>query len=127
MADPGLVRIALENLIGNAWKFTARAQGASVQVGREPHQGQFAFFVRDNGDGFDMAHAGSLLSPFQRLHKADEFEGTGIGLSIVQRIVRKHGGTLMFDAAPQRGATFWFTLGDSPAGPASRPDQAAGR
>lgn len=109
--DPGLVRSLLENLIGNAWKFTALVTEARVEVGMEQHDGTPAFFVRDNGAGFDMQYADKLFQPFQRLHHQDEFEGTGIGLSIVQRIVVRHGGAVSAAGEPGKGATFWFTLG----------------
>lgn len=109
-ADPGLVRILLENLIGNAWKFTARTPEAVIEVGSTPHEGAICYFVRDNGAGFDMAYAGSLFTPFQRMHKLDEFEGTGIGLSIVQRIVSRHKGGVWAQAEPGKGATLFFTL-----------------
>ena len=109
--DPGHVRIALENLIGNAWKFTGRKPVARIAIGRSLHEGTMAFYVRDNGDGFDMAHAHRLFAPFQRLHRASEFPGTGIGLSIVQRVIRKHGGRIWCDSRPGEGSTFWFSLG----------------
>ncbi len=109
--DPRLLRIVLENLLDNAWKFTRDRAPAVVEVGRAEHAGQPAFFVRDNGVGFDMAYAHTLFSPFQRLHGAAEFEGTGIGLATVQRIVRRHGGRVWAEAGVGRGATFYFTLG----------------
>lgn len=109
--DPGLIQIALENLIANAWKFTLHTADAKIAVGELVRDGERVFFVRDNGAGFDMRYAGKLFSPFQRLHGSREFEGTGIGLSIVQRIVAKHGGRIWAEAAPGLGATFHFTLG----------------
>ena len=109
-ADPGLVRIALENLIGNSWKFTSRTPAPSIEVGVEEPAGETVFFVRDNGSGFDMQHASRLFLPFQRLHHHTEFEGTGVGLSIVSRIVAKHGGRVWAEAAPGQGASFRFTL-----------------
>lgn len=109
-ADPGLMRILLENLIGNVWKFTAHAAQPSIAIGSERHEGETAYFVRDNGAGFDMAHAAKLFTPFQRMHRLDEFEGSGIGLSIVQRIVGRHQGRIWAEATPGEGATLRFTL-----------------
>ncbi|HNA83423.1 MAG TPA: PAS domain S-box protein [Thiobacillaceae bacterium] len=110
-ADPKLLRIALDNLLGNAWKFTARRQAARIEVGRE---NATTFFVRDNGAGFDMAYADKLFGAFQRLHDATEFPGTGIGLATVQRVIHKHGGRIWAESAPEAGATFRFTLGTRP-------------
>jgi signal transduction histidine kinase len=109
-ADPALLRAALENLISNAWKFSANASKPRIEVGALKDRGRQTFFVRDNGAGFDMAHAGKLFTPFQRLHSEREFSGTGIGLATVQRIVQRHGGRIWADAQVGSGATFWFTL-----------------
>ncbi|WP_158623682.1 PAS domain S-box protein [Corallococcus llansteffanensis] len=109
-ADSRLLRVAFENLLGNAWKFTGRRKTGHIQVGRLDG----AFFVRDDGAGFDMAYRDKLFAPFQRLHDAAEYPGTGIGLATVQRIVRRHGGRLWTEAAVDQGATFYFTLGESP-------------
>jgi len=109
-ADPGLLRIILENLIGNAWKFTSRRARARIEFGVLPRQDAQVMFVRDNGAGFDGAAATNLFAPFRRLHAQDEFEGTGIGLATVQRIVRRHGGRVWAEAAVGSGATFYFTL-----------------
>ena len=98
---------ALGNLVGNAWKFTRKTEHPRIGFGRAP-SGEF--FVRDNGAGFDMAYANKLFGAFQRLHAAEEFEGTGIGLATVARIVHRHGGTLRAEGAIGLGATFWFTL-----------------
>jgi signal transduction histidine kinase len=112
--DPNLLRIALENLLGNAWKFTARHASARIALGRTARGGRPAFFVEDDGAGFDMAYAAKLFGAFQRLHGANEFAGTGIGLATVQRIVRRHGGEVWAEGAVERGATFTFTLPGAP-------------
>ena len=111
-ADARLVQIVFENLLGNAWKFTAKVEQPSVAVGTTSIDGATAFFVRDNGAGFDEAYASKLFAPFQRLHSEKEFAGTGIGLATVQRIVRRHGGRAWAHAAINEGATFYFTLPD---------------
>ena len=109
--DAHLLGIVLTNLLDNAVKFTAARAQARIEVGRTESDGGPAFYVRDNGAGFDMAYAGALFGAFQRLHKASEFPGTGIGLATVQRVVRRHGGRVWAEARPDRGATFYFTLG----------------
>ena len=109
-ADRRLVQVLLENLLGNAWKFTGRAPDACIEVGVLRDGGQETYFVRDNGAGFDMQYADKLFSPFQRLHSVDEFSGTGIGLATVQRIVHRHGGRIWADARVGAGAVFNFTL-----------------
>ena len=109
-ADPRLLRIALENLLGNAWKFTAARGDPRVEVGTGDDGPGHCFFVRDNGAGFDMAYAEKLFNAFQRLHDAREFPGTGVGLATVQRILRKHGGRIWAEAMVNQGATFYFTL-----------------
>jgi PAS domain S-box-containing protein len=108
--DPQLLRILLENLLGNAWKFTSKRRAARIEFGREHVDGTIAYYVRDNGAGFEMEHVGKLFAPFRRLHAAAEFEGTGIGLATVQRIVRRHGGRVWAEGAEDQGATFRFTL-----------------
>lgn len=110
-ADPGLVRILLENLLGNAWKYTSRKPAARIELGARDEEGLRIFFVRDDGAGFDMAFSSRLFKPFERLHPRSEFDGTGIGLATVHRIVRRHGGQVRAEAAPGAGATFLFTLG----------------
>ncbi|MBK1614506.1 hypothetical protein CKO44_13610 [Rubrivivax gelatinosus] len=108
--DPTLLRQVLENLLGNAWKYSGRNPKARVVFGCQPHEGRRAFYVRDNGAGFDMRSADRLFGLFQRLHSASEFPGSGVGLASVRRIVRRHGGEIWADAEPGRGATFSFTL-----------------
>jgi light-regulated signal transduction histidine kinase (bacteriophytochrome) len=114
--DPSLVRNLLQNLIGNAWKFTAERDDAVIRLRRHRRDGIDVFSVEDNGAGFDMAYAHKMFDPFQRLHSAAEFEGTGIGLAIVARIVTRHGGRIRADGRPGHGATFRFTLTPAPAG-----------
>lgn len=109
--DPVLLRVLLHNLLSNAWKFTAPAPVARIEFGVANLNGRQAYFVRDNGVGFDMRNAGQLFGVFQRLHHARDFPGNGIGLAIVERAVRRHGGRAWAQAAPDAGATFWFTLG----------------
>jgi signal transduction histidine kinase len=104
------VTIVLENLLGNAWKFTSKRPEARIELGRGPTARGLAFFVRDDGTGFDMAHTANLFQPFHRLHGEGEFEGTGIGLATVHRIVARHGGEIWPEAQPGQGATFYFTL-----------------
>lgn len=108
--DSQLLRIALENLLGNAWKFTSKVAQPRVEFGRTVTDGNETFYVRDNGAGFDAAYAGRLFSPFQRLHAERDFPGTGIGLATVQRVVRRHGGRIWAEGQPDAGATFYFTL-----------------
>jgi PAS domain S-box-containing protein len=106
-ADPGLMRAALANLLGNAWKYTGRAERAVIELGRTPGG---ELFVRDNGVGFDSQHAPGLFEPFRRLHAPEEFEGSGIGLAIVRRVIERHHGRVRAESAPGAGATFYFTL-----------------
>ncbi|MGE3162579.1 MAG: PAS domain S-box protein [Burkholderiales bacterium] len=106
-ADPGLVRVVLANLLGNAWKYTGRAGRAVIELGR---RADGEFFVRDNGVGFDPRHAANVFEPFRRLHGEEEFEGSGVGLATVRRIVERHRGRVRAEAAPGAGATFYFTL-----------------
>jgi signal transduction histidine kinase len=108
--DPTLLRIVLENLLGNAWKYTAKVGQARISFEHTQHDGRKAYLVRDNGAGFDMRFADRLFGVFQRLHSASDFEGTGIGLASVQRIVRRHGGEIWAEAEVNRGASFYFTL-----------------
>jgi PAS domain S-box-containing protein len=112
--DPRLLHVALQNLLGNAFKFTARTAQPEIEFGSWLQDGETVYFVRDNGAGFEMEYAHKLFGAFQRLHAATEFEGNGIGLATVQRIVRRHGGRIWAKGAPGQGATFYFTLGDAP-------------
>jgi len=109
--DRRLLRIVLTNLIGNAWKYTGKLDRAEIEVGRTMQGGEPVFFVRDNGCGFDMAYVDNLFKPFSRLHGQGEFEGTGIGLATVQRIIERHHGRVWAEAVPGEGATFYFNLG----------------
>ena len=118
--DQGLLRSLLENLLGNAWKFSSKVDRPRIEVGQVQVDGSWDYFVRDNGAGFDMAYADKLFTPFQRLHSAREFVGNGIGLATVQRIIRRHGGRIRAQGAPNEGATFYFTL-DATRGASTRP------
>jgi two-component system, sensor histidine kinase and response regulator len=109
-ADASLLRLALQNLLDNAWKFTGTREKAVVEFGTENRGNKRMFFVRDNGVGFDTSQRDLLFAPFQRLHKATEFPGTGIGLAIVQRVIQRHGGTVDAEAKAGEGATFYFTI-----------------
>ena len=109
-ADPRLIRIVLENLLGNAWKFTSKQELPSIEFGQKPRAKERIFFVRDNGAGFDMAYADKLFRVFQRLHSISEYPGTGIGLATVQRIITIHGGRIWTESKEGKGATFYFTL-----------------
>jgi PAS domain S-box-containing protein len=113
MGEASLLEQVWSNLLANAIKFTGGRQPARITAGFEIHAGRPAYFVRDNGVGFDMKHASQLFGVFQRLHAIDEFEGTGVGLATVMRICTRHGGTVWAEAAPDLGATFYFTLGGS--------------
>jgi len=116
--DAKLLRVALENLLGNAWKFTSKEPDAAVEFGASRRRGQ-VYYVQDNGAGFDAAYAGKLFGAFQRLHGSDEFEGTGVGLATVARVIRRHGGEVWAEGKVGEGATFYFTLEVGP-----RPDTA---
>lgn len=114
--DSHLIRIALENLLGNAWKFTSKRESACIEFGRTHCDGKLTYYVRDNGAGFDPAYADRLFGTFQRLHDKNDFPGTGVGLATVQRIIHRHGGRIWAESAVERGATFYFTL------PEARPE-----
>jgi light-regulated signal transduction histidine kinase (bacteriophytochrome) len=109
-ADATLLRVILVNLLSNAWKFTSKHETACIEVGGTDGGGEPAFYVRDDGAGFNAAHAARLFGVFQRMHTADEFEGEGIGLATVQRLVARHGGRVWAEAEVEKGATFYFTL-----------------
>jgi light-regulated signal transduction histidine kinase (bacteriophytochrome) len=111
--DAGLLRAVLDNLIGNAWKYTSKTNNAFIEVGTQRIDGETVFFVRDNGAGFDMQYAHKLFEPFQRLHHVSEFEGTGIGLATVRKIVARHGGNVWAESAVNLGTTLFFTIGKS--------------
>jgi light-regulated signal transduction histidine kinase (bacteriophytochrome) len=108
--DPALLRTALANLLGNAWKFTSKRERSRIELGAQQANGRRVFYVRDNGAGFDMAHADKLLVPFRRLHTQQEFEGIGIGLATVNRIVQRHGGQIWAEGRVDGGATFYFAF-----------------
>jgi len=113
--DPHLLEILLDNLLGNAWKYTRKVAQARIELGaRIESPAGAVYFVRDNGAGFDMQFAHKLFTPFQRLHTISEFEGTGIGLATVARIVRRHGGRVWAESQPGQGSTFYFTLETEP-------------
>jgi len=116
VCDPGLMKVVFTNLLSNAVKYTRPREKAVIEIGQIVTNGQPVVYVRDNGVGFDMKYADKLFGVFQRLHRAEEFEGTGIGLATVYRIIRKHNGTIWAEAAPDVGATFFFTLGGNTAG-----------
>jgi signal transduction histidine kinase len=113
LGDARLITIVLVNLLGNAWKYTAKQPEARISFVPEIKENETVFCVRDNGAGFDMKYADKLFAPFQRLHQDSEFEGTGIGLATVQRIISRHGGRIWAEATVNEGATFFFTLGDN--------------
>lgn len=114
-ADSGLLRVALDNLMRNAWKYTSRHERACIEFGAMRLRGETLYFVRDDGAGFDPNLAEQLFQPFHRLHSRSEFQGTGIGLATVQRILARHGGRIWAEGAVEKGATFWFTLRSSSA------------
>jgi light-regulated signal transduction histidine kinase (bacteriophytochrome) len=108
--DPALLGIAFRHLLSNAWKFTSRHPTARIELGREERRGRSVILVRDDGAGFDQTYADKLFTPLQRLHSASEFDGIGAGLAVVQRIVRRHGGTIEAEGAVERGATLYIDI-----------------
>jgi light-regulated signal transduction histidine kinase (bacteriophytochrome) len=108
--DSRLLRIVLDNLLGNAWKYTSKHDHARIEFSQERHNGGYAFYVKDDGAGFDPAYTQRLFGAFQRLHGITEFSGTGIGLATVHRIIHRHGGEVWADGAVEKGATFYFTI-----------------
>jgi light-regulated signal transduction histidine kinase (bacteriophytochrome) len=110
--DASLLKQVWINLLSNAFKYTLKRDAVVVEIGSRVQDGETVYFVRDNGSGFDMRYAGKLFGVFQRLHRADEYEGTGVGLALVQRIVNRHGGRVWAEAAVDQGATFYFTLAE---------------
>ena len=108
--DLRLLQVILENLFGNAWKYTGKRSDARIEFRAESIDGEVVYLVQDNGAGFDMDHSSKMFEPFQRLHPRSEFEGAGIGLATVQRAVRRHGGRVWAQGAVNQGATFYFTL-----------------
>jgi hypothetical protein len=108
--DARLLEVAIQNLIENAWKYTRKQKVAEIHLGKTTINGETTYYVKDNGVGFDMQYANQLFKPFHRLHSPTEFEGTGIGLATVQRIIQRHGGRIWADTQENCGATFYFTL-----------------
>jgi light-regulated signal transduction histidine kinase (bacteriophytochrome) len=112
--DKRLIKVVLDNLLGNAWKFTGNKEKAIIEFGSMLIEGKQTYFVRDNGAGFNMAFSAKLFGTFQRLHLEQEFPGTGIGLSLVRRIIHRHGGNVWAEGEVGKGATFYFTLASTP-------------
>jgi light-regulated signal transduction histidine kinase (bacteriophytochrome) len=110
LCDPHLMRVALTNLINNSWKYTSKIPSANIEFGLRFCNSEPAFFIEDNGAGFDMAYAGKLFGAFQRMHSAEEFSGSGVGLATVKRVISRHGGQVWAEAEVGKGATFYFTL-----------------
>src|SRR5690606_30293622 len=108
--DTHLIKIALSNLLHNAWKYSSKVKKARIEFGLRQHQGEPVFFIQDNGIGFDMAYADKLFGAFQRLHAANDFPGSGIGLATVKRVISRHGGNVWAESTPNKGAVFYFTL-----------------
>ena len=109
-ADPGLIKVALSNLLGNALKFTSKTVNPCIEFGTFDRDGKTVYYVKDNGAGFDQSSAERMFLPFHRMHTEQEFEGTGIGLAIVERVIRHHGGKIWAEGKTNEGAAFFFTL-----------------
>jgi light-regulated signal transduction histidine kinase (bacteriophytochrome) len=112
LADPALLNQVFINLLSNALKFSQYREVIEIEVGSKLRDGETLFYIKDNGAGFEMKHASKLFGVFQRLHSYDQFDGTGVGLAIVQRIIEKHGGSVWAESKTDKGATFYFTLGN---------------
>jgi light-regulated signal transduction histidine kinase (bacteriophytochrome) len=108
--DKSLLRILLQNLLGNAWKYTTKTKNVKIEFSINKLEGKTVYFIKDNGAGFDMTYRDKLFKPFQRLHSNSDYPGTGIGLAIVQRIISRHGGKIWAEGKIGEGATFYFTL-----------------
>lgn len=121
--DKHLLQVVLQNLLDNAWKYTSKNQSARIEFGMVEHDGEMAYFVKDDGSGFDMKYAGKLFTPFQRLHGITEFDGTGVGLATVARIIHRHGGKIWAQAEIEKGATFYFTLNSDLQETEEKPDE----
>ena len=110
--DERLIGVLMDNLIRNAWKFSSKHATARIEIGKREQDSEIVYFVKDDGAGFDMQYADKLFLSFQRLHPTGEFEGTGIGLATVKRIIQRHGGRIWAEGEVEKGATVYFTLGD---------------
>jgi light-regulated signal transduction histidine kinase (bacteriophytochrome) len=109
-ADPGLVRILMDNLIGNAMKFSMKSNSPEIEIGKVKHNGEDVYYVKDNGVGLDKDKSGKIFEPFVRLHSSRDFPGTGVGLAIVNKIIQKHNGKIWISSEPGKGTTFYFVL-----------------
>jgi len=110
LGDPNLLKIVLENLLYNAWKFTSKEEESIIEIGTIVKDSKLTYFIKDNGIGFDMQYAGKLFTAFQRLHSEKDYPGTGVGLTTVQRIIHRHNGEIYVESELNKGTTFYFTL-----------------